>query len=45
MEKKEFIYMMEKMNEVRLFSRSLIIHSTIKNNRTVPRKEAVVKWI
>ena len=34
MEKKEFIYMMEKMNEVRLFSRSLIIHSTIKNKRT-----------
>ena len=33
MEKKEFIYMMEKMNEVRLFSRSLIIHSTIKNKR------------
>ena len=32
--KKEFIYMMEKMNEVRLFSRSLIIHSTIKNKRT-----------
>ena len=26
--------MMEKMNEVRLFSRSLIIHSTIKNKRT-----------
>ncbi len=25
---------MEKMNEVRLFSRSLIIHSTIKNKRT-----------
>ena len=34
MEKKEFIYMMEKMNDVRLFSRSLIIHSTIKNKRT-----------
>ena len=34
MEKKGFIYMMEKMNEVRLFSRSLIIHSTIKNKRT-----------
>ena len=34
MEKKEFIYMMEKMNEVILFSRSLIIHSTIKNKRT-----------
>ena len=34
MEKKEFIYMMEKMNEVRLYSRSLIIHSTIKNKRT-----------
>ena len=34
MGKKEFIYMMEKMNEVRLFSRSLIIHSTIKNKRT-----------
>ena len=34
MEEKEFIYMMEKMNEVRLFSRSLIIHSTIKNKRT-----------
>ena len=34
MEKKEFIYIMEKMNEVRLFSRSLIIHSTIKNKRT-----------
>ena len=34
MEKKEFIYMMEKINEVRLFSRSLIIHSTIKNKRT-----------
>ena len=34
MEKKEFIYMMEKMNEVRLFSRSLIINSTIKNKRT-----------
>ena len=34
MEKKEIIYMMEKMNEVRLFSRSLIIHSTIKNKRT-----------
>ena len=34
MDKKEFIYMMEKMNEVRLFSRSLIIHSTIKNKRT-----------
>ena len=34
MEKKEFIYMMEKMNEVRLFSRSLIIHWTIKNKRT-----------
>lgn len=34
MEKKEFIYMMEKMNEVRLFSRSLILHSTIKNKRT-----------
>ena len=34
MEKKEFIYMMEKMNEVRLFSRSLIIHSTIKIKRT-----------
>ena len=34
MDKKEFIYMMEKMNEIRLFSRSLIIHSTIKNKRT-----------
>lgn len=34
MDKKEFIYMMEKMNEVRLFSRSLILRSTVKNRRT-----------
>ena len=34
MEKNEFIYMMEKMNEVRLFSRSLIRRSTVKNKRT-----------
>ena len=34
MDKNEFIYMMEKMNEIRLFSRSLILHSTVKNKRT-----------
>ncbi len=34
MDKKEFIYTIKKMNEVRLFSRSLIVHSNVKDKRT-----------
>ena len=33
MDKKEFIYTIKKMNEVRLFSRSLIVHSNVKDKR------------